>query len=262
MVPSKAIIKGYTRRKDEFNRRQLEMEKELSAMQKKFIAFLISTGAIKFGSFRLKLHQKHPDAPLSPIYIDLRMLQRNAQAFATAVSLYYDLAQHLPYSLLAGIPIAASGFFGALAYKTGMPTVTPRPETKDHGAGGTIDGMLESDNGMIVLVGDDLITSADSKIEVINILRDAGYIVNDVIVLIDREQGGKEQLEAIGVTLHAVLTLNQILSYLVLIDLITENRRVEIFEVLDQITNWVKTHPTPTPKETFPPQNEETDVPG
>jgi hypothetical protein len=41
---------------------------------------LLNIGAIKFGNFRLKLHEKNPDAPLSPIYIDLRLLRSSSSS--------------------------------------------------------------------------------------------------------------------------------------------------------------------------------------
>jgi orotate phosphoribosyltransferase len=64
-----------------------------------------------------------------------------------------------------------------------------------------------------VLVIDDLVTHADSKLEAIRVLEDNGLKVRDVAVLIDREQGAPEQLAAAGYTLHAALRLGQLLDY-------------------------------------------------
>jgi hypothetical protein len=48
------------------------MEQRLTNSQGQLADIIYGRGAIKFGAFKLKLHEKHPDAPLSPIYITLR----------------------------------------------------------------------------------------------------------------------------------------------------------------------------------------------
>ena len=59
------------------------------------------------------------------------------------------------------------------------------------------------------MVLDDLITTGGSKIEAIAPLAEAGLVVKDVVVLVDREQGGAEELAARGLRLHAALTLGR-----------------------------------------------------
>lgn len=223
----------------------------LTENQRKLIALLFETGAIKFGDFKLKMHQDFPDAPLSPIYLDLRNLQRFTHASGAAIYCYRDLLKDATYDILAGIPIASIGFAAALAFEIERPMVTPRIDAKDHGSGATVDGKLITDSGKIVALMDDLITKGGSKIEAITVLRNAGYIVNDVFVLVDREQGGEDELSLMGITLHSVVTMTQILLYLVAINVIMEEERVEIIEKLDQLTNWPKTHKKPSP-----PQNQ------
>jgi uridine monophosphate synthetase len=61
---------------------------------------------------------------------------------------------------------------------------------------------------------DDLITTGDSKLAAISPLEAAGLEVRDVVVLIDREQSGREELEAAGYQLHAVLRVSEMLEIL------------------------------------------------
>src|SRR4030095_6516466 len=63
--------------------------------------------------------------------------------------------------------------------------------------------------GEHVVVIDDIITDGASKFEAIESLEEAGLVVRDLVILIDREQGGRELLAARGYTLHSVLTISQ-----------------------------------------------------
>jgi uridine monophosphate synthetase len=60
---------------------------------------------------------------------------------------------------------------------------------------------------------DDLATTGGSKFEAIEKLTGAGLVVKDVVVLIDRQSGAKESLERAGYSMHAVLTITQLLDY-------------------------------------------------
>ncbi|MFC1873647.1 hypothetical protein ACFLW3_02425, partial [Chloroflexota bacterium] len=84
-------------------------------------------------------------------------------------------------------------------------------EAKGHGTGGKIDGAFEK--GQTALLIDDLITHAESKIEAIATLEAKGLVVRDVVVLVDREQGGASQLEGVGYKLHDAFKLNELLRF-------------------------------------------------
>ena len=184
----------------------------LSERQRILAGELLKTGAIKFGAFRLKLHEKQPDAPLSPIYVDLRVLQSYPEALDTAVAALAELIQNrlLKFSRYAGIPVAATPLVAVLSHVTRVPMITPR-EAKSHGSGETVNGSFTP--GETVLVIDDVVSRADSKLEAISVLESNGLIVRDVAVLVDREQGGALQLATAGYTLHAVLQLSRMLTY-------------------------------------------------
>lgn len=114
------------------------------------------------------------------------------------------------YNLVADVPTAATPIVTLLSEDSGRPMITPR-EPKDHGSQASIDGVFEP--GQIVLAVDDLITGADSKLAAVKILRDAGLVVTDIAVLLDREQGGREQLAKHGLTLHAIWTISALLAF-------------------------------------------------
>lgn len=184
----------------------------LTELQRAFADGLLASQAVKFGAFRLKLHEKQPDAPLSPIYLDLRLLQSYPDTLDTAVAALADVikAHGLTFRRYAGIPMAATPLVAVLSHLTRVPMITPR-EAKTHGSTETINGAFEA--GETVLVIDDVVSHADSKIEAIHTLEANGLLVRDVAVLVDREQGGSAELAAAGYTLHAVVKLRQLLSY-------------------------------------------------
>lgn len=169
---------------------------------------LADAGAIKFGAFRLKLHEERPDAPLAPLYIDLRLLRSFPDQMDVAVDAYRRLIAGLAFDLLADVPIASSPFVAVLSHLTRIPMVTPR-EPKGHGTGASVEGAFTP--GQTVVVIDDLVTKADSKLEAAHRLESQGLRVRDIAVLIDREQGGREQLAAAGYTLHAATRLSELL---------------------------------------------------
>ena len=187
----------------------------LTEAQEALAVQLFDIGAIKFGNFRLKPHDKNPEAPLSPVYIDLRVLRRFPEAKQAAVDVYQELVRPLEFDLLADIPTAATPLVSSLSDRLGVGMVTPRTDDKAHGTGAKIDGLQGSDKGKVAVLIDDLVTMADSKLEAVSILTAQGVRVNDVVVLIDREQGGQQQLAAEGLALHSALTMNQMLKYYV-----------------------------------------------
>jgi len=181
----------------------------LTQARKKLALELFDIGAVKFGAFKLKLHEKKPDAPLSPIYIDLRVLRSFPLVMDSAVEVYKELVAGLKFNLYADVPTAATPIVAVLSHKTKTPMVSPRPEKKEHGLTGNVDGVFRK--GQIAVVIDDLVTTADSKLEAISTLEGNGLSINDVVVLVDREQGGVQELEKRGYTCHVAFKLSHLL---------------------------------------------------
>jgi uridine monophosphate synthetase len=184
----------------------------LTPRQRAFADGLLASGAVRFGAFRLKLHEQQPDAPLSPIYVNLRVLRSYPDALDATVAALAELiaANGLRCDCYADVPMAATPLVAVLSHLTRVPMITPR-EAKTHGAGGNINGAFTP--GQTALVIDDVVTHAESKIEAIKVLEANRLVVRDVIVLVDREQGGPAAIAAAGYTLHAAVTISQLLDY-------------------------------------------------
>jgi uridine monophosphate synthetase len=107
-----------------------------------------------------------------------------------------------------------------------MPLIYPRKEVKEYGTGRTIEGWFNPGETVVVL--DDLISSGNSKTSAIKPLVEAGLQVHDIVVLIDRESGGREELAAQNVTVHSVFKLRDLLDILVQHQRITREQRAEV----------------------------------
>jgi uridine monophosphate synthetase len=126
-----------------------------------------------------------------------------ARLFASAVPTF-------DYDLVAGIPHAGVPFATTMSIRTRKPMITPRPEKKTHGAGNMIDGKFE--RGQRVLLIDDLITTANTKFEAIEVLEASGLIISALVVVVDREQGGREELESQNYHLHSIFAVTELMD--------------------------------------------------
>ena len=167
-------------------------------------AGLLQAGCVRFGEFTLKSGLK------SPIYIDLRRLISKPSLLSEVSAAYLPILKSLIFDRLAALPYAAIPIATAISLAGGYPMIYPRKETKDYGTQAAIEGEYLA--GETVVVIDDLATTGGSKFEAIEKLTAAGLMVKDVVVLIDRESGAGRSLTDAGYTLHAVLTITQLLD--------------------------------------------------
>ncbi len=174
--------------------------------KKKLILKLNQIGAIKFGQFKLK------SGMISPIYIDLRILISYPKVLKQVTAAYLTLLTKIHFDRIAAIPYAALPIATAISLMDKKPFIYTRKEVKKYGTKKQIEG--EYRRGEKVVLIDDLITTGLSKIEAIKPLKKEGLIVKDIVVLIDREQGGGKELHQKGYRLHSVLTMSEILNVL------------------------------------------------
>jgi uridine monophosphate synthetase len=166
---------------------------------------LLAAGCVQFGEFTLKSGLK------SPIYLDLRRLVTYPRLLAQVASSYLPVLEKLRFDRLAGLPYAAIPIVTAISLQTGYPVIYPRKEVKAYGTQAEIEGEYQA--GETAVVVDDVTTTGGSKFEGIEKLTGAGLKVRDVVVLIDRQSGAREALAGAGFTLHAVLTISQLLDH-------------------------------------------------
>jgi orotate phosphoribosyltransferase len=194
-----------------------------------FARRLFSIGAVKIDTkvgFKMKLHEKKPDAPLSPYYFNLRIRENKngpltyGEVEATARLCYQYLQRAgVEFDGICGVPHAGEPFTKALQeifylHESRMvPVITlDKEEAGSNRKIGTVTKVQDLPRGSKVLLLDDLITKAGSKLEAVAQLEHAGFAVTDCLVFLDREEGGAEGLLTHGVRLHAVTTLTELLE--------------------------------------------------
>jgi orotate phosphoribosyltransferase len=184
---------------------------------------LLRTGSLKFGTFKLA------SGILSSYYIDLRLIPSDPEAFRRVIGFYSTvlaptLAKHV--QRLAGIPTAGIAYAAVLAFSLSKPFFYVRKEQKEHGRGKRIEGVLRPGDKVLVL--DDVVTTGKNVVEAVEAIRAEGGVVEDAVVLLDRQQGGETNLKKAGVRLHSFTTMKRVADRLSARGMIDEGQLREI----------------------------------
>jgi orotate phosphoribosyltransferase len=131
---------------------------------------------------------------------DPRCLELIAEAFAARVDA----------SKLAGVALGAVPLVAVTSVETGRPYVIARKQSKEYGTGNRIEGTLAE--GEEVLVLEDIATTGQSAVDAVAALREAGAVVDRVLVVVDRQEGATENLAEHDVELESLLTADDLLE--------------------------------------------------
>ena len=167
---------------------------------------LAELGALQFGDFTLASGKR------SSMYVDLRLLVSRPDLMQTAAAAYAQELAALHCDRIAGIPYAALPIGMAVSLASGVPLIYNRKESKSHGLGKDIEGLWQPGERVVII--EDVITTGGSIVSSVELFRAAGLVVEDAIVLLDRQQGGIENLREAGIRVHSVLELGDVLQLL------------------------------------------------
>lgn len=211
-----------------------DIERRLRRAVKAILSSLKHVRAVQIdtkegGGFLLKIHEKEPAAPKSPIFINIRTADNPKPGPLTQDHIWiigeilWLMAQkaNLQFDGVVGLPRAGEPFakvfrtFAARAFGKHVPLLTL--EKQELGGKRRISRVKDGAGlqaGSVVLVIDDLITFGGTKDEGIEALNAAGYKVRDILVFLDREQGGaRAHLAEKGIMLTSAVGMQDMLDF-------------------------------------------------
>jgi orotate phosphoribosyltransferase len=194
---------------------------------------LYNSGCIKFGTFTLKSGAE------SPYYIDMARLFSSPKELCVIAKAATHKIREIMVSekidKLASIELKGALIVPTIACMLNLPCVIIRKEEKAYGAIGRIAGadVMKDDN---FLFFDDVVSEGLSKVEGVKPLQALGAKVKNLLVVVNREQGGKENLEKQGFKVYALASISEIVYSLHRSKNISETRTNEVL-------NYVKKTP-------------------
>ena len=119
--------------------------------------------------------------------------------------------EHEPETVrLAGPALGAVALAASAAMASGLPFIIIRGETKEYGTAKRIEGPFEQ--GELVCLLEDVVTSGGALAEAVSALRDEGLVVRNAVCVVDREEGGSDALARLGVRLRALFRASELLE--------------------------------------------------
>lgn len=192
---------------------------------------LFRSGCLKFGSFRIKSGTE------SPYYIDLSRLLASPSDFCAlvdvAVTGIKKLATSQRIDKLASIELKGALILPSIGCRLNLPCIIVRKEEKTYGATGRVTG-ADVVRGENILFFDDVVSEGLSKLEGIRPLEELGARVESIMVVVDREQGGKENLEKRGYKVHALTKVSDIVASLLKSKQISNENASRVLEYVKQ----------------------------
>lgn len=185
---------------------------------------LYKHGMIKVGRFRLTSGLE------SPYYIDLRLLYSYPEIRERVVDEMIRRFSILKEAdIIVGIATSGLALASFIACRLSKPLAYVRIEKKEHGTKSLVEGVVENRKAVII---DDVATTGGSIEHAINSLREAKAVPIAAITIVDREQGARERLNALGVKLYSLATATEIFDELYRAGLVSEDMYKEIIRYI------------------------------
>ncbi|KAK7793028.1 hypothetical protein R5R35_004459 [Gryllus longicercus] len=193
---------------------------------KSLIVKLHEINALKFGNFKMKVGIN------SPVYFDLRVIVSYPKVMGSLSRLLWEFSNSSldPFDHICGVPYTALPIASIISVEADVPMLIRRKETKDYGTRKLIEGKFEEGDRCLII--EDVVTSGSSILETFRDLKTEGLSVTEAIVVVDREQGGIQNLASHGLKMRSLCTLTQIMNTLLEKGKVDQN-------TVDQVKNYI-----------------------
>jgi len=199
----------------------------VSTVTDKVADALYLSGCLKFGAFKIK------SGATSPYYIDLARVLSSPQQICTIAEAASEKIRQImtidKIDKLASIELKGALIVPSIACILNLPCVIVRKEEKAYGVTGRIAGS-DVNKGDKILFFDDVISEGISKVEGIKNLQELGANVTHLLVVVNREHGGKEKLEKLGYQVHALARISDIVDSLYIGNHISKEQKNKVLE--------------------------------
>lgn len=153
----------------------------------------------------------------STLYIDARLTTMSPDGLALIGPMGLEALNRAAWnvSAIGGLTLGADPVSYAIAYASAstphpLRAFTVRKEAKPHGTGRLIEGPFQTGDRVAVI--EDVITTGSSALRAVDAIRAAGGIVAGVLSLVDREEGGREAILALGVPVISLTGAREIIA--------------------------------------------------
>ncbi len=200
-------------------------------MSERVAEALHESGCLKFGAFTIK------SGASSPYYIDLARLLSKPKELCQIAEIAAEHIKQIMLSdridKLASIELKGALILPSIACAVALPCSVVRKEKKVYGVMDRVAG-AEVAQGDNILFFDDVVSEGLSKLEAIKPLEELGANVKHIVVVVDREQGGKENLEPLGYEVHSLSRISEIVYALKKSKKISDRQAKDVFNYVNR----------------------------
>ncbi len=168
---------------------------------------LLATGAYRHGTFTLA------SGRTSHHYVNCKPVSLSGTGLALLGALMLEQVEPEAVAV-AGLTLGADPLVSAVAMRAALgarelDALIVRKEAKGHGTGAWLEGPLP-EAGSTITVLEDVVTTGGSSLKAVHQLREAGYRVQRVVTIVDRQEGGLAAMTAAGLELRSLFLLEEV----------------------------------------------------
>jgi len=180
---------------------------QTSAEQRALLLQLLAERAYRHGQFTLA------SGRTSSHYVNCKPVSLSGPGLALLSAQMLALVE-AEAAAVAGLTLGADPLVSGVAQAAALAgrqldALIVRKEAKGHGTGAWLEGPLPA-AGSVITVLEDVVTTGGSSLKAVHQLREAGYTVNRVVTIVDRQEGGQEAMTAAGLELRSLFLLEDV----------------------------------------------------
>jgi orotate phosphoribosyltransferase len=180
---------------------------QTSAEQRALLLQLLAERAYRHGQFTLA------SGRTSSHYVNCKPVSLSGPGLALLSAQMLALVEP-EAAAVAGLTLGADPLVSGVAQAAALAgrqldALIVRKEAKGHGTGAWLEGPLPA-AGSVITVLEDVVTTGGSSLKAVHQLREAGYTVNRVVTIVDRQEGGLEAMTAAGLELRSLFLLEEV----------------------------------------------------